>query len=159
VTSIYPRPVRLALHWTCTGAKLPLKPRCARDCVGGNADQHQRARDLYDSCSLLAQYPVAHNRRKPSAATLADNAPGIEAFGDIREGAPASRCSRIGFALYGGMQASENVPLEEMQALVCRLLIALLGKPGCSYVKTAVNTEACAIALEYPKQPCCTRMP
>lgn len=46
----------------------------------------------------------------------------------------------LGFALYGGAQASDNVPLQ-MQALVCRLLIALLGKPGCSYVKTPANTR------------------
>jgi hypothetical protein len=47
----------------------------------------------------------------------------------------------LGFATYGGNQPSdENVPLE-MQALVCRLLVALLGKPDCEYVTSPVNTR------------------
>lgn len=47
----------------------------------------------------------------------------------------------LGFATYGGNQPShENVPLE-MQALICRLLVALLGKPNCDYVTSPVNTR------------------
>ncbi|MDO2434996.1 hypothetical protein Q2T43_02115 [Aeromonas veronii] len=49
----------------------------------------------------------------------------------------------LGFASYGGNQHSagqENIPLQ-MEALVCRLLVAILGKPGVSYVKTSVNTR------------------
>lgn len=49
----------------------------------------------------------------------------------------------LGFAIYGGNVPTSdriNVPLE-MQALTCRLLVALLGRPECSYVKSAVNTR------------------
>jgi hypothetical protein len=48
----------------------------------------------------------------------------------------------LGFAIYGGNKSSqrENVPLE-MQALICRLLVALLGKPNCDYVTSPVNTR------------------
>ena len=46
----------------------------------------------------------------------------------------------LGFAIYGGNKPSQqgNITLE-MQALVCRLLIALLGKPNCDYVTSPVN--------------------
>jgi hypothetical protein len=49
----------------------------------------------------------------------------------------------LGFAIYGGNKCSShhrNVPLE-MQALTCRLLVALLGKPDCDYVKSEVNSR------------------
>jgi hypothetical protein len=46
----------------------------------------------------------------------------------------------LGFSVYGGAQRVGGVLLE-MQALVCRLLVALLGKPNCAYVKTPVNTR------------------
>lgn len=48
----------------------------------------------------------------------------------------------LGFAIYGGNKSSqhENIPLE-MQALICRLLVALLGKPDCDYVTSPVNTR------------------
>jgi hypothetical protein len=46
----------------------------------------------------------------------------------------------LGFAVWGGAQASGSVTLQ-MQALVCRLLVALLGKPGCGYVTSPVNTR------------------
>lgn len=49
----------------------------------------------------------------------------------------------LGFASYGGNQRSagqENIPLQ-MEALVCRLLVAILGKPNSGYVKTSVNTR------------------
>lgn len=49
----------------------------------------------------------------------------------------------LGFAIYGGNSCSShhrNVPLE-MRALTCRLLVALLGKPDCDYVTSAVNTR------------------
>ena len=46
----------------------------------------------------------------------------------------------LGFSTYGGKASQkENVPLE-MQALICRLLVALLGKPKCYYVSSPVNT-------------------
>lgn len=49
----------------------------------------------------------------------------------------------LGFAVYGGNQTAtnqSNVTLQ-MKALVCRLLVAILGKPGISYTKTPVNTR------------------
>lgn len=49
----------------------------------------------------------------------------------------------LGFASYGGNQRSagqENIPLQK-EALVCRLLVAILGKPGVGYVKTSVKTR------------------
>jgi len=49
----------------------------------------------------------------------------------------------LGFSIYGGNQPAAdrgNVTLQ-MQALVCRLLVAILGKPGTSYVKTPVDTR------------------
>lgn len=49
----------------------------------------------------------------------------------------------LGFVTYGGNNGSGvtgNVPLE-MTALICRLIVALLGAPGASYVRTPVNTR------------------
>ena len=45
----------------------------------------------------------------------------------------------LGFGLYG-VSTNESLTLE-MQALVCRLLIALIGAPAAGYVKTPVNTR------------------
>ncbi|TNI77584.1 hypothetical protein [Aeromonas sobria] len=49
----------------------------------------------------------------------------------------------LGFASYGGNQRSadqENIPLQ-IEALVCRLLVAILGKPGVGYIKTSVSSR------------------
>lgn len=49
----------------------------------------------------------------------------------------------LGFSIYGGNKPDVNpcnVPLQ-MQALVCRLLVAILGRADISYVKSAVNTR------------------
>ena len=49
----------------------------------------------------------------------------------------------LGFAIYGGnapMLNRPNVTLE-MQALVCRLVVALLGRPDCTYVKSVVTSR------------------
>lgn len=49
----------------------------------------------------------------------------------------------LGFAIYGGNPPSPNrlnVTLE-MQALVCRLIVALLGRPDCSYVRSDVTSR------------------
>ncbi|PZT31022.1 hypothetical protein A7X93_12160 [Stenotrophomonas maltophilia] len=49
----------------------------------------------------------------------------------------------LGFSIYGGNQPAAdlgNTPLQ-MQALVSRLLVAILGKPQASYVKSPVNTR------------------
>ena len=49
----------------------------------------------------------------------------------------------LGFSIYGGNKPDVNpcnVPLQ-MQALVCRLLVAILGRADVSYVKSAVNTR------------------
>lgn len=49
----------------------------------------------------------------------------------------------LGFSIYGGNQPAAdpgNTPLQ-MQALVSRLLVAILGKPEASYVKSPVNTR------------------
>jgi hypothetical protein len=45
----------------------------------------------------------------------------------------------LGFAVYSA-GSSQNLPLE-MQALVCRLLVALIGAPTASYVTSPVNTR------------------
>ena len=45
----------------------------------------------------------------------------------------------LGFAVYGG-GTNQNLPLE-MQALVCRLLVALIGGSGADYVRSPVNTR------------------
>lgn len=45
----------------------------------------------------------------------------------------------LGFALHG-VGTNLNLTLE-MEALVCRLLVALLGASTCDYVRTAVNTR------------------
>jgi hypothetical protein len=44
----------------------------------------------------------------------------------------------LGFGLHG-VGANQNLTVE-MQALVCRLLIALIGAPAAGYVKTQVDT-------------------
>ncbi|MGE0278814.1 MAG: hypothetical protein AB7R40_25755, partial [Nitrospiraceae bacterium] len=49
----------------------------------------------------------------------------------------------LGFSIYGSNQLTTdraNVTLE-MRALVCRLLVAILGKPGVGYVQTPVDTR------------------
>ena len=49
----------------------------------------------------------------------------------------------LGFSIYGSSSeegCSGNVPLE-MTNLVCRLLVALLGKPDAEYVQTPVTTR------------------
>lgn len=49
----------------------------------------------------------------------------------------------LGFAIYGGNanhSSSENVPYQ-MQKLVCRLLIAILGKPNISYVSSCIKSR------------------
>ncbi|MEQ8260488.1 MAG: hypothetical protein RH947_09330 [Alcanivorax sp.] len=49
----------------------------------------------------------------------------------------------LGFSIYGGNQRSgdqANVILQ-MQALVCRLLVAILGRPEARYVRTSIETR------------------
>jgi hypothetical protein len=49
----------------------------------------------------------------------------------------------LGFAIYGTHAPAPNrlnVTLE-MQALVCRLIVALLGRPNCAYVKSVVTSR------------------
>lgn len=49
----------------------------------------------------------------------------------------------LGFSIYGGNKPDvnpSNVPLQ-MKALVCRLLVAILGRADVSYVKSAVNSR------------------
>lgn len=49
----------------------------------------------------------------------------------------------LGFAVFGGNQASSDygsVTLQ-MQALVCRLVVAILGRPGIDYVRMPVDTR------------------
>ena len=49
----------------------------------------------------------------------------------------------LGFSVYGGNHSGSdphNVILQ-MQALICRLLVAILGSPGNSYVRTPVDTR------------------
>ncbi len=49
----------------------------------------------------------------------------------------------LGFSVYGGNRPGadpHNVTLQ-MQALICRLLVAILGSPGSSYVRTPVDTR------------------
>jgi hypothetical protein len=49
----------------------------------------------------------------------------------------------LGFSIYGGNTPTPdrgNVTLE-MEALICRLLIALLGRPDCDYVKSSVTSR------------------
>lgn len=49
----------------------------------------------------------------------------------------------LGFAIYGGNQPIENRRniILQMEALICRLLVAILGKPEAGYVKTRVDTR------------------
>lgn len=49
----------------------------------------------------------------------------------------------LGFSVYGGNQPAVNQGnvLLEMRALVCRLLVAILGKSEISYVKTPIDTR------------------
>lgn len=51
----------------------------------------------------------------------------------------------LGFSIYGGNQltSTPDNTLLQMKALVNRLLVAILGKPGTSYIKTPVNTRQC----------------
>lgn len=49
----------------------------------------------------------------------------------------------LGFSIYGGNQPTTNSAniLLQMQHLVCRLLVAILGKPDTHYVKTSVESR------------------
>lgn len=49
----------------------------------------------------------------------------------------------LGFSIYGGNQPTTNSAniLLQMQHLVCRLLVAILGKPDTDYVKTSVGSR------------------
>ena len=47
----------------------------------------------------------------------------------------------LGFALHG-VGTNQNMTLE-MQALICRLIVALLGASGADYVRSPVNTRQC----------------
>ncbi|MCG8283446.1 hypothetical protein MID07_02250 [Acinetobacter seifertii] len=49
----------------------------------------------------------------------------------------------LGFSIYGGNQPTTNSVnvLLQMQHLVCRLLVAILGKPDSDYVKTSVESR------------------
>ncbi len=49
----------------------------------------------------------------------------------------------LGFSIYGGNQPTTNSAnvLLQMQHLVCRLLVAILGKPDTDYVKTSVESR------------------
>lgn len=49
----------------------------------------------------------------------------------------------LGFSIYGGNQPTTNSVnvLLQMQHLVCRLLVAILGKPDSDYVKTSVENR------------------
>ncbi|MEN8274165.1 hypothetical protein I8T81_11950 [Acinetobacter seifertii] len=49
----------------------------------------------------------------------------------------------LGFSIYGGNQPTTNSVnvLLQMQHLVCRLLVAILGKPDTDYVKTNVESR------------------
>ncbi|MGQ1356382.1 hypothetical protein ACT4WJ_12325 [Acinetobacter baumannii] len=49
----------------------------------------------------------------------------------------------LGFSIYGGNQPTTNSVnvLLQMQHLVCRLLVAILGKPDTDYVKTSVESR------------------
>jgi hypothetical protein len=44
-----------------------------------------------------------------------------------------------GFALHG-IGTDQNLPLE-IEALICRLLVALLGAPGAAYVTSSINSR------------------
>lgn len=49
----------------------------------------------------------------------------------------------LGFSIYGGNQSKSNQGnvILQMQHLICRLLVAILGKPETDYVKTRVDTR------------------
>lgn len=49
----------------------------------------------------------------------------------------------LGFSLYGGNLTTTNTQntMLQMQNLICRLLVAILGKPDTDYVKTSVESR------------------
>lgn len=49
----------------------------------------------------------------------------------------------LGFSIYGGNQSTANNGniILQMQHLICRLLVAILGKPNSNYVKTSVESR------------------
>mgnify|MGYP003590517370 FL=1 len=47
----------------------------------------------------------------------------------------------LGFSLHGGTNLNNLNIILEMQNLICRLLVAILGKPKIDYVQTPVNTR------------------
>lgn len=88
-------------------------------------------------CGLL-EIPVPewaeHSDKAPASVAAVRNDSFHEA---LFFGAP------LGFSLYGGSQQPLNRPnvILQMQALVCRLLVAILGRPEAGYVRSPVHTR------------------
>lgn len=49
----------------------------------------------------------------------------------------------LGFAIYGGNQPTASIPniALQMQSLICRLLVAILGKPSVGYVRSSIDSR------------------
>lgn len=95
----------------------------------GGVKHHSRVRWLCD----LFQIPVP---------AWADDTAGASPVSVIRNATVHESLfmdAPLGFALHGA-GTNENLPLE-MEALVCRLLVALLGDPGTDYVRSRVDSR------------------
>lgn len=95
----------------------------------GGVKHHSRVRWL---CGLL-QIPVP---------TWADDAAGASPVSVIRNATIHESLfmdAPLGFAVHDA-DTNHDLPLE-MEALVCRLLVALLGDPGTDYVRSRVDTR------------------
>lgn len=95
----------------------------------GGVTHHSRVRWLCD----LFQIPVP---------AWADDAAGASPVSVIRNATVHESLfmdAPLGFAVHG-IGTNQNLPLE-MEAVVCRLLVALLGDPGNDYVRSRVDTR------------------
>lgn len=100
------------------------EPKLKKDVTHAN-----RIQWMCEKFSITVPYWAIHTKDNPSSISVTRNDTIHEAlFFD----------EPLGFAIYSGNQS--NIPLQ-MEALICRLLVAILGKPEADYVKTRVDTR------------------
>lgn len=101
---------------------------------GGSPSHAKRIKWMCDVYDIEAPYWASPSDSREDHVSLVRN----DAFHEaIFFGRP------LGFSLYGGENEDafrENIPLQ-MQGLVSRLLVAILGSPSSEYVKTSLDTR------------------
>lgn len=106
----------------------------AKEAKGRKISHAERIQWMCEKFGMPIPEWAKHSQTKPSSLSVVRNDTFHESlFFD----------EPLGFKSYGGNQclAEQENTLLQMEALVCRLLVAILGQPGASYVRTSVNTR------------------